>query len=66
MRTPCFTSTVGYDIPGEQLAHVYQIASGHIRMNGNFYFRNEAKLSTKVGALLVREPDADDYDIVAS
>jgi len=58
--------SVGYDIPGEQLAHIYPIASGHIRMHGDFYFRNEAKLITKVGALPVREPDADDYDIVAS
>lgn len=58
--------SVGYAIPGEQLAHIYPIASGHIRMHGDFYFRNEAKLITKVGRLPVRESDADDYDIVST
>lgn len=34
-------------------------------MHGDFYFHNDPKLITRVGALPVREPKADDFDLVS-
>ncbi len=56
----------GYEIPDEQLRHIYPIAHEHIRMHGDFYFHNDPKLITRVGALPVREPKADDFDVVSA
>jgi hypothetical protein len=56
----------GYEIPDERLRHIYPIAHEHIRMHGDFYFHNDPKLITKVGTLPVREPKADDFDVVSA
>ena len=54
----------GYEVPADQMAHIFPIAHAHIRMHGDFYFHNDPELVTRIGALPVREPEAEDYDLV--
>ncbi len=57
--------SAGYDIPSEQLAHIYPLGSRHLLLLGDFRIDNEPRLLTQVAALPIRDPEADDFDVLA-
>lgn len=55
----------GYDITEEQIRHIYPLFHHHILLHGVFHFDNDPELLTRVTDLPVREPEADDFDVMA-
>lgn len=54
----------GYEIPTEQLTNICPLGSRHLLLHRGFRFDNEPHLLTQVAALPIRDPEADDFDVI--
>ena len=52
----------GGAITDEQLAHIFPTASAHINWLGDYSFRDEPTLMTRIGELPISEPSAEQLD----